>query len=97
MPQLVEVKARPGYHLWLRYDDGVEGEIDFSNEVGIGVFAYWNDPQKFENVRIGSSGEISWSDQIDVCGDAMYLRMTGKKPEDIFPTLKQETPHARDL
>lgn len=88
MVRLVEMKARPNYRLWLRYEDGVEGEIDFSGDVGKGVFAYWNDPKNFENVRLGSSGEISWSDQLDICADAIYLKITGKKPEDIFPALK---------
>lgn len=94
MVKLVGVKARPNFRLWLRYEDGVEGEVDFSAEVGKGVFAYWNDAKNFENVRIGSSGEISWSDQIDICSDAMYLKITGKRPEDIFPALKQEASQA---
>lgn len=94
MVKLVEVKANPGYRLWLRYEDGVEGEVDLSSDVGIGVFAYWNDPKNFQKVRIGTGGEISWSDQLDICADAMYLRITGKRPEDLFPALKQEAMHA---
>lgn len=94
MIRLVEVKAKPEYRLWLRFEDGVQGEVDFSSEVGKGVFAYWNDAKNFENVRIGNSGEISWSDQLDICADAMYLKITGKQPEDIFPSLKHEASHA---
>ncbi|MBI3006540.1 MAG: DUF2442 domain-containing protein [Ignavibacteriales bacterium] len=94
MVKLVEVKAKPDYRLWLRYENGVEGEIDFSKEVGQGVFAYWSNPDNFQNVHIGNSGELSWSDQLDICADAMYLSITGKKPEDIFPVLKQETTNA---
>lgn len=30
MTRLIEVKPLPNYRLWLRYEDGVEGEIDFS-------------------------------------------------------------------
>jgi hypothetical protein len=37
-------------------------------------------------VNLGPGGEIAWSDQIDTCPDAMYLRITGKKPEELFPT-----------
>lgn len=96
MIKLVEVKAKPNYRLWLRYEDGVQGEVDLSSEVGKGVFAYWNDVKNFKNVHIGSSGEISWSDQLDICADAMYLKITGKKPEDIFPALKLEASHARN-
>ena len=80
MIKLIEVQSKPNYRLLLKYSDGVQGEVDFSLHVGKGVFALWNDPKKFENVRIGSSSELSWSDEVDVDSDAMYLRITGKKP-----------------
>ncbi|MBM4084541.1 MAG: DUF2442 domain-containing protein, partial [Planctomycetes bacterium] len=28
--------------------------------------------------------------------DALYLKITGKKPEDIFPKLRELVQHARD-
>ena len=40
-------------------------------------------------MRIGSSGELAWGDEIDICPDALYLRITGKKPEDLFPKLQE--------
>ena len=43
-------------------------------------------------VKIGETGELIWSEQVDLCPDALYLRLTGKKPEDIFPSLKHTTP-----
>ncbi|MGH7194012.1 MAG: DUF2442 domain-containing protein [Candidatus Saccharimonadales bacterium] len=73
----IEVRPLPGYRLHLRYADGVEGEVDVSNLVGRGVFGVWNDVHQFENVSIGPSGEIRWSDQIDLCPDALYLEITG--------------------
>jgi hypothetical protein len=38
-------------------------------------------------VRIAEGGAIAWGEQIDLCPDAMYLRLTGKEPEDVFPGL----------
>lgn len=93
-PKLIEIKPRPNYRLWLKYSDGIEGEVDLSSNVGKGVFSLWNDVKNFEKVKIGKSGEISWSDEVDIDSTAMYLRITGKKPEDIFPLLKKETLHA---
>ena len=29
-----------------------------------------------------------WGSDIDICPDAMYLRLTGKSPEEIFPSLR---------
>jgi len=88
MFKIVEVKALPDYRLWVRYDDGVEGEVDLSHLAGRGIFAAWNDYKVFKRVHIGSSGVPSWNDDIDICPDALYLQVTGKTPEQVFPKLK---------
>lgn len=85
MPRLIEVKALPQYRLWLKYDDGVHGEVDVSDLVGRGVFQAWNDLAVFRAVRLGSHGAIEWSPDLDLCPDAMYLRLTGKTVEEVFP------------
>ena len=85
----VEVKALSGYRLWLRYADGVEGEVDLSNLAGKGVFSLWDEFSAFENVHIGQDGEIAWNGGIDLCPDALYLRLTGKTPEELFPNLRE--------
>lgn len=85
----VEVRPLAGYRLYLRYADGVEGEVDVSSLVGQGVFALWNDVRQFEKVSIGPGGEIRWTEQIDLCPDALYLEITGKSPEDAFPKVGQ--------
>lgn len=82
-----EVTPLPGYKLRIRYSDGVDGEVDLSHLVGKGVFRLWNDPSAFENVSIGSSGEIRWNDDVDICPDSLYMRITGKSPEELFPNL----------
>ena len=94
MFKIVEIKVLQGYRLWLRYADGVEGEVDLSDLAGRGVFAAWNERRFFENVRIDDSGALAWSDQLDLCPDALYLRLTGKTPEEVFPKLKATEVHA---
>ncbi len=84
MLKLVAIKALPGYGLWLRYADAVEGEIDLSDLAGRGVFKAWKDRKFFETVRIDESGAPVWGDGLDLCPDALYLRLTGKTPEDVF-------------
>lgn len=88
IPRAVEVRALQDDRIWLRYDDGTEGEVNLSDVAGHGVFRAWNDPAFFESVRLGSHGAIEWGTDIDICPDAMYLRLTGKSPEEVFPTLK---------
>ena len=85
MPKPVEVKALPQYRIWLRYDDGVQGEVDLSDVAGRGVFQAWANPAVFGAVRLASHGAIEWSPDLDLCPDAMYLRLTGKAVEEVFP------------
>jgi len=94
MRRITKVKADQGFKLHLTFDDGVSGSVDLSDLAGKGVFALWLDPCAFAQVRIGSSGELVWGDDIDLCPDAMYLRVTGKNPEDVFPGLRQEAARA---
>jgi len=88
MVKPVAVIPLPGYRLHLKYADGVEGEVDLSRFVGKGVFAEWHDVTAFEAVTIGDHGEIRWNENIDICSDALYLEITRKSPDDIFPNLK---------
>ncbi|OFW05399.1 MAG: hypothetical protein A3H96_07715 [Acidobacteria bacterium RIFCSPLOWO2_02_FULL_67_36] len=88
MPKPIAVKPLADFRIWLRYDDGVEGEVDLSDLVGRGVFQAWDDSDVFAAVRLGSHGAVEWGSEIDLCPDALYLRLTGKAPEDLFPTLK---------
>jgi hypothetical protein len=87
MARPIEVKALPDFRIWLHYDDGTEGEIDLSDLAGRGVFKAWENAAFFDSVRLGSHGAIEWGSDIDICPDAMYMRLTGKSPEDLFPTL----------
>jgi len=72
------VRTRPGYRLWIRFADGVEGEGDLSDLVGKGVFARWEDPREFERAAIDQeSGAVAWPGGIDVAPDALYHDIAG--------------------
>ena len=89
-----EVKALPGYGLWLRYSDGVEGQVDLSHLAGKGAFKIWDGCGVFESVRVGEHGEITWNHDVDLCADPLYLRLTGRRPEEVFPKLSPAPTHA---
>jgi len=84
MPKLLAAHAREGHRLWIRYDDGTEGEIDVSDFVGRGVFASLRDVATFARVHAGPSGQIMWSAQQELCADAMYLRLTEGRGQALF-------------
>ncbi len=94
MRKITHVKVLQAYRLELTFDDGTCGAVNLSYLVGEGVFALWRDRSAFEQVRIGSSGELVWGDRVDLCPDALYLKVTGKKPEEVFPVLRHEPSHA---
>ena len=87
MFKVVEVTPLPNYRLRLRYEDGVVGDVGLGHLVGQGVFALWNDLHAFESVSIGESGEPRWSDEVDLCPDTLYMEITRKTPEELFPNL----------
>lgn len=94
MPAPTEIRALDNDQLWVKFSDGVEGIVDLSDFAGKGVFALWNDYQEFQKVYIGPDDEIAWSEQIDMCPDAIYLKVTGKKAEELFPKLQNMAQHA---
>jgi len=94
MPTPIEIKPLDNYRLWIKYSDGIEGIVDFSDHVGVGVFAQWKNYREFQKVHLGPHGELVWNDEIEICSDAMYLKITGKRPEDIFPKLRELAEYA---
>jgi len=93
-----EVKPLDNYRLWVKFSDGVEGIVDLSEYAGKGVFALWSDYREFEKVHIGPGGEIAWSEQIDMCPDAIYLRITGKKLKYLhWSSHTALSPHSRTV
>ena len=81
MVRPTEVRAVERYRIWLRYEDGTEGEIDLSDLAGRGVFAAWDNPGVFAEVKLGSHGAIEWPGDLDLCPDALYLGLRRKRPD----------------
>ena len=90
MKHITKVEVFKDYKLSLEFADGVTGIADVSTLVGKGVFSLWNNYVEFNKVQIGPSGKLVWGDQIDLCLDALYMKITGQQPEETFPSLKLE-------
>lgn len=95
MKRITSVQAHPGHMLKLRFDDGVEGVVDLSAEVGRGMFSAWRDPVNFASVTIAHNGRsLEWAGGIDLCADALYLEIAGMEPGELFPKLQATETHA---
>jgi hypothetical protein len=92
--KIIEAKPLPGFRLALQFDNGEGGVVDLTEFVGVGVFAAWEEPGVFERVSITAEGAVEWPGELDMCPDALYLRMTGKRPEDVLRFLHTRISHA---
>jgi hypothetical protein len=91
MIKIIEARALDPYRLYVKFSDGAEGAVDLSAWAGRGVFAAWDDPASFERVEINSTGRsLEWGDQIDLCADSLYMSLTGRTAQELFPKLAHE-------
>lgn len=93
MKKITALKVLDNFRIWLRFDDGVEGEVNFSSKSRTGVFAFWDNYDNFHKARIGDCGELIWNDQIDFSADSLWLQVTGQKPEALLDQ-KPQLAHA---
>ena len=89
MNNVVEAQAISHFKIRVKFSDGIEGVVDLSHLAGKGVFKNWLKKGAFEKVYIDAeSGAVCWDKNIDVCPDTLYMKITHKKVEDVFPCLK---------
>jgi hypothetical protein len=94
MKRITQLRVLEGFRVWLRFDDDVEGIVDFSTRARTGVYAAWEDYDFFRRARIGDAGELVWNEQLDFCPDTLWLRVTGRTPENLASNLVSATVHA---
>ena len=66
----------------------------FSAYAGKGVFTAWLEPGVFEKVVLAQAGHPEWPGGVDLCPDAIYMQLTSKRPEEVFPSLLHRTARA---
>jgi len=67
------VVAKHRLRVW--FDDGVEGEVDFSGLDWKGVFAPLEDPSYFARVRV-DLGTVVWPNDADIAPETLYHWVT---------------------
>lgn len=77
---IVAAEPRAGHTLWVRFDDGTEGEVDVAALVPFeGVFAPLRDPAAFRAVRVEPDlGTVCWDGGADLDPTVLYARVTGQ-------------------
>lgn len=77
---VVDCRAVGGSRFWLRFDDGVAGEVDMAGlEPSCGVFAALAQPEQFARVRVDPNlGTVVWPDGADLDPDVLHARVIGR-------------------
>lgn len=73
LKDIVAVEPLGGYRLRLRFEDGVEGEVDLERVVRRGgMFAAMRDEAEFARVRVDAElGTLVWPNGADVDPDVL--------------------------
>jgi hypothetical protein len=65
--KITDCKPKANYRVWIRFDDGLEGEVDLSDLVGKGIFEAWESIDFFNKVRVDPKTDtLTWDDEIDL-------------------------------
>ena len=52
LPQVVEARYVSGHTVWLRFNDGAEGEVDLASELNGPIFEPLRDPHFFRQLSV---------------------------------------------
>ena len=78
--KIIACKPRPNYHVWIRFDDGLEGEVDLSDLVGKGIFKAWDSIEFFNKVRVDPKADtLIWGEDIDLDPYVLREKISKKK------------------
>lgn len=80
MVDVAEVRPLGDHRVFIRFEDGVSGEVDIADVVAFeGVFAPLRDPVRFAEVRVHPElRTLSWPNGADLDPDVLYVRVSGK-------------------
>ena len=71
LPRIVDVEVLGDHALRLTFDDGVVGDVTFSDEEWRGVLAPLRDQKLFAKVGI-EMGTLCWPGELDIAPEPLY-------------------------
>jgi hypothetical protein len=75
MNDVIKVEYRGGYVYYIQFDDGIAGEVDFSEYLSLGpVFEALRDRVTFSKAKV-AGGTIAWPNGADVAPETLYEKI----------------------
>jgi len=76
MLDVIEARHVSGYTLWIRFEDGTQGEVDLSAELYGEVFEPLRDETYFRSFHVNpETGTIEWPDRADFAPEFLYEKL----------------------
>jgi Protein of unknown function (DUF2442) len=76
LPKLKDAKYQGDYRVWLKFADGVEGEVDFENELWGEVFEPLKQKDLFAQVSLNDELDtIVWPNGADFAPEFLYQKL----------------------
>ncbi|HBB88273.1 MAG TPA: DUF2442 domain-containing protein [Blastocatellia bacterium] len=73
MIEVVDAKYLKDYVIWLRFNDGSQGEVDLKDELSGEVFEPLNDPEFFKSFTLNPEWKtIAWPNGADFAPEFLY-------------------------
>jgi len=76
MMDIVEAKHVAEYRIWLRFEDGSNGEVDLASELDGPIFEPLRDPSYFRRFSVNPDlGTIAWPNGADFAPEFLYSKV----------------------
>ena len=81
LKDIIAAQPLENYHLYLQFEDGVEGVVDLGQCVEFsGVFTLLEDPEYFSKAQVHPElGTVFWDNGADLDPDVLYSIVSGEE------------------
>ena len=71
---VIEAKHVRDFTIWVRFEDGTQGEIDLASDLWGPVFEPLKNIEYFRNFEVAEYGTIAWPNGADIAPEFLYER-----------------------
>jgi hypothetical protein len=76
---LVEARHLGGFRVWLRFEDGLEGELDLESELYGEVFEPLKDPESFARFVVDHT--LTWPNGAGIAPETLHERLAATRSD----------------